>query len=80
MALGTFGLINSGISFIAYYVASRLIKKRHRKKAILFGGILLYCAVLLIVWDLSFVKLLIYGGMIAIGLPIIARPIYVNYI
>ena len=74
MALGTYGLINSGISFIAYYAASRLIKKRHRIKAILFGGILLYCAVLLIVWDLSFVKLLIYGGMIALGYPLLLVP------
>ncbi|WP_342432324.1 MFS transporter [Neobacillus sp. FSL H8-0543] len=74
MALGTFGLINSGISFIAYYFASRLIKKRHRKKAILIGGIILYCAVLLIVWEISFVKLLIYAGMIAIAYPLLLVP------
>ncbi|MDF2857648.1 MAG: hypothetical protein K0Q87_3499 [Neobacillus sp.] len=74
MALGTFGLINSGISFIAYYFASRLIKKKHRKKAILIGGIILYCAVVLIVWDLTFRNLLIYAGMIAVAYPLLLVP------
>ncbi len=31
MAIGTFGLINSGIAFVVYYVASRTIKKDSRK-------------------------------------------------
>jgi MFS transporter, YQGE family, putative transporter len=74
LALGTFGLINSGISFIAYFAVSRLIKKNMRKKAILFGGIILYLAVLLIVWDISYVKLLIYAAMIAVAYPILLVP------
>lgn len=74
LALGTFGLINSGISFIAYYAASRLIKKNNRKKAILIGGIILYLAVLIIVWDINYVKLLIYAAMIAIAYPILLVP------
>jgi MFS transporter, YQGE family, putative transporter len=74
LALGTFGLINSGISFIAYYAASRLIKKNRRKKAILVGGIILYLAVLLIVWDVNYVKLLIYAAMIAVAYPILLVP------
>lgn len=74
LALGTFGLINSGISFVAYYVASRLIKKNKRKKAILVGGIILYLAVLLIVWDINYVKLLIYAAMIAVAYPLLLVP------
>lgn len=74
MALGTFGLINSGISFVAYYFASRMIKKNFRKKAILIGGIILYLAVLLIVWDVNFVKLLIYASMIAVAYPLLLVP------
>lgn len=74
MSLGTFGLINSGISFIAYYAASRLIKMKDRKKAILIGGILLYLSVLLLVWDVNYVKLLFYGGIIAIAYPILLVP------
>ncbi|CRK84149.1 MFS transporter [Neobacillus massiliamazoniensis] len=74
MAIGTFGLLNSGISFIAYYAVSRLIKKSQRKSSILIGGILLYLAILLIVWDVNFVKLLIYGATIAIAYPLILIP------
>ncbi|WHY65724.1 MFS transporter [Neobacillus sp. SuZ13] len=74
LSLGTFGLLNSGVSFVAYYFASRLIKQKNRKKAILIGGIILYAAVLIIVWDVNFVKLLIYGGMIAIAYPLLLVP------
>ncbi|MGG3470011.1 MFS transporter [Neobacillus pocheonensis] len=74
MALGTFGLLNSGISFIAYFLASRLIKKSQRKKAILIGGIILYAAVIIVVWDVSYAKLLIYAGMIAIAYPLLLVP------
>lgn len=74
LALGTFGLVNSGISFIVYFAASRIIKKHHRKKSILIGGIILYAAVLLIVWDVSYYKLLIYAGMIAMAYPILLVP------
>jgi YQGE family putative transporter len=74
LALGTFGLLNSGISFITYYLASRLIKKTSRKKAILIGGIMLYLSVLLLVWEVNFVKLLIYAGVIAVAYPLLLVP------
>jgi YQGE family putative transporter len=74
LALGTFGLLNSGISFVTYYLAARLIKKTLRKKAILIGGIMLYLSVLLLVWDVNFVKLLIYAGVIAVAYPLLLVP------
>ncbi|MCM3566602.1 MFS transporter [Neobacillus mesonae] len=74
MALGTYGLLNSGISFIAYFLASRLIKKNLRKKAILIGGVLLYAAVILIVWEVTYLKLMIYAGIIAIAYPLLLVP------
>lgn len=74
LALGTYGLINSGISFVAYYLASRLIKKNDRKKAIFLGGIVLYAAIFLIVWDLNFAKLIIYAAVIAVAYPILLVP------
>ncbi|MBN8190965.1 MFS transporter [Bacillus sp. NTK074B] len=73
-AIGTFGLINSGIAFIGYYVASRVIKKPLRKRAILLGGILLYLAIFLIVFDVTYTKLLLYAGVIAIAYPILLVP------
>ncbi|MCH6266607.1 MULTISPECIES: MFS transporter [Neobacillus] len=74
MALGTFGLLNSGISFVAYFLASRLIKKSYRKKAILIGGLMLYAAVILIAWEVNYAKLLIYAAMIAIAYPLLLVP------
>jgi MFS transporter, YQGE family, putative transporter len=73
-AIGTFGLINSGIAFVGYYIASRVIKKKFRKRAILLGGILLYLAIFLIVFDVSYTKLLLYAGVIAIAYPILLVP------
>ncbi|MGE6752050.1 MFS transporter [Rossellomorea sp. NPDC071047] len=73
-AIGTFGLINSGIAFVGYYIASRVIKKKFRKKAILLGGILLYLAIFLIVFDVTYTKLLLYAGVIAIAYPILLVP------
>lgn len=74
MAIGNFGLINSSISFVAYYIASRYIKQPMRKKAILAGGTLLYAAVFLIAFDISYGKLLIYAGAIAIAYPVLLVP------
>ncbi|WP_053364112.1 MFS transporter [Bacillus sp. FJAT-27251] len=74
MALGTYGLINSGISFIAYFFVSRLLKKEYRKKAILSGGILLFLSMFLIVFDLSYSRLLIYASVIAVAYPLLLVP------
>ncbi|MBM7693311.1 YQGE family putative transporter [Peribacillus deserti] len=74
LAIGTYGLVNSGISFLSYYLVSRYIKKNKRKKAILAGGIGLYLSILLIVFDLSYMKLLIYASVIAICYPLLLVP------
>ncbi|AST92572.1 hypothetical protein BC6307_15360 [Sutcliffiella cohnii] len=74
MALGTYGLVNSGVSFITYYLATRLIKKNMRKKSILIGGILLYLAVFLLIFNLTYTKLIIYAVVIAIAYPILLVP------
>ena len=74
MALGTFGLINSGISFIAYYIVSRSIKSEKRNKSILIGGILLFLSIFIIVFDFSYSRILIYSSIIAIAYPLILVP------
>ena len=73
-AIGTFGLINSGIAFIGYFLTSRLIKKKYRKKSILIGGLILYCAIFLIVFDLTYARLLLYAGIIAVAYPLLLVP------
>jgi MFS transporter, YQGE family, putative transporter len=74
MALGTYGLINSGISFLAYYFVSRMLKKEYRKKAILFGGLLLFFAIFLIVLDPNYFRLLLYAALIAVAYPLLLVP------
>jgi MFS transporter, YQGE family, putative transporter len=74
MALGTFGLINSGISFLTYFVVSRMLKKDFRKKAILIGGIILYSVIFLLVFELTYMKLLIYAAIIAVAYPLLLVP------
>lgn len=74
MALGTYGLINSGVSFLAYFAVSRLIKKNQRLKSILFGGLLLYAAIFLIAFDVTYTRLLIYAVTIAIAYPLVLVP------
>ncbi|MCZ0756864.1 MFS transporter [Anoxybacillus sp. J5B_2022] len=73
-ALGKFGFVNSFTSFIAYYLVSRFIEPAYRKKAILCGGLLLYAALFLIVFDLSYPRLLLYAVTIAIAYPILLVP------
>jgi MFS transporter, YQGE family, putative transporter len=73
-ALGTFGLINSGISFLAYFFVSKVIKKQHRMKAILIGGCILYLSIFLIVFDLTYTRLLFYAATIAVAYPLLLVP------
>ncbi|MGE7601213.1 MFS transporter [Peribacillus sp. NPDC097675] len=74
LALGSYGLLNSAVSFVAYFFVSRYIKQRMRKNAILIGGILLYMGVLLIAFDVTFGKLLVYGGIVAAAYPLLLVP------
>ena len=74
MALGTYGLMNSGVSFVAYFVVSRLIKKEQRLKSILLGGLILYAAIFLIAFDVTYTRLLIYAATIAVAYPLLLVP------
>ncbi|WP_017728334.1 MFS transporter [Halalkalibacterium ligniniphilum] len=74
LAIGTYGLVSSAVSFIAYYLATRLIKPAYRKKAILIGGITLYLAIFLIIFELSFPRLILYGMIISLAYPTLLVP------
>jgi MFS transporter, YQGE family, putative transporter len=74
LALGTYGLINSGISFLAYFFVSRMLKKEFRKKAILIGGLILFFAIFLLVFELSYFRLLLYAALIAVAYPLLLVP------
>ncbi|MCM3735680.1 MFS transporter [Bacillus cytotoxicus] len=74
LALGKYGLVNSAVSFVCYYVVARVLKKEWRKQAILLGGIILYAVVFLVVFHVTYTKLLIYAACIAVAYPILLVP------
>lgn len=74
LALGKYGLVNSAVSFICYYLVARVMKKEWRKKAILLGGIILYAVVFLVIFHVTYTKLLIYAACIAVAYPILLVP------
>lgn len=73
-ALGKYGLINSAVAFVFYYLATRLITKKMRRKSILIGGILLYASIFLLLFDLTYPKLIMYAVAIAIAYPMLLVP------
>jgi len=73
-ALGKYGLVNSFTSFVAYYAVSRLMRQEYRMKAILLGGLLLYAAIFLIVFQPSYPRLIVYAVTIAIAYPMLLVP------
>src|SRR5690606_40102171 len=55
-------------------LATKLIKKEKRKKVMLFGGIVLYAAIYLIVFDPTYTRLLIYATIIGLAYPLMLVP------
>lgn len=74
LALGTYGLVYSGVSFFSYSLAVKFVKKQYRKKVILAGGMALFLSLFLIIVDLTFTKLLIYAAIIAVAYPFLLVP------
>ncbi|OZM57499.1 MFS transporter [Lottiidibacillus patelloidae] len=74
LSLGTFALIQSAISLVAFSLAGKLIKPKNRVKSILFAGATMYIAILIIAFHLTFIKLLIYGVIIAFAFPFLIVP------
>lgn len=50
------------------------VEERVAKKAILLGGIILYAVVFLVIFNVTYTKLLIYAACIAIAYPILLVP------
>ncbi|GAB4073440.1 MFS transporter [Barrientosiimonas marina] len=73
-ALGLFNLLLSGSSFILYFIVTRWVKPSMRKRAILVGALILYFSIYTIVFDASYVQLMIYAALIGIAYPIVNVP------
>lgn len=74
MALGVFGLVTSGVSLLAYYMAGRFIKPRRRKVMIFIGALVLSLSVFIIAFELTFFRLIVYGVVISIVFPMLMVP------
>ncbi|ASN07352.1 MFS transporter [Virgibacillus necropolis] len=73
-ALGMFNLFLSGLSFVFYLLATKFIKPALRKKSILFGALILYLSVYIIIFNVSYPVLIVYAVIIGIAYPIINVP------
>ncbi|MBD3107642.1 MFS transporter [Bacillus sp. AGMB 02131] len=74
LSIGSYGLINSGIGFIVYFIASRFIKKEYRNRFILIGGCGLFISIFLLIFHVSFFNLMLYGASIAVFYPLLLIP------
>jgi MFS transporter, YQGE family, putative transporter len=73
-ALGTFGFVQSLVSFIGYYIVSHYLKPWHRKKGIFAGGLLLFLSPFMLLVPVSFTLLIIYGISVSIAYPLLLVP------
>lgn len=73
-ALGIFNLFLSGLSFIFYFIVTKWVKPSLRKKAILTGALILYLSIYIILFDISYIQLMIYAALIGIAYPIVNVP------
>ncbi|MBY6035483.1 MFS transporter [Fictibacillus nanhaiensis] len=73
-ALGTFGFVQSVVSFIGYYMVSHYLKPYYRKRAIFAGGLLLFISPFLLLVPISFKLLIIYGVSVSIAYPLLLVP------
>ncbi|MCA1009693.1 MFS transporter [Halobacillus halophilus] len=74
LSLGFFNLVYSGFSFLFYFLVTRLVKPRRRKKAIFIAGLSLYLSVLILLVSKSMTLLLLYGAIAGIFFPLLYVP------
>ena len=72
-ALGKYSLVNSAVSFVCYYLVARMLKKEWRKSNFTWGHYFICCR-LLVIFNVTYTKLLIYAACIAIAYPILLVP------
>jgi len=73
-SLGIFNVLLYSFSFIFYLMATKFIKPKMRKQAILLGAFMLYASIYIILLNLTYFSVLIYAVVIGIAYPIINVP------
>lgn len=74
LSIGLFNLVYSGFSFLFYFLVSRVVKPRRRKKAIFLAGLVLYLNVLILLVSYNMPLLLVYGAIGGIFFPLFYVP------
>ncbi len=73
-ALGKYSLVNSAVSFVCYYLVARMLKKEWRKKQFYLEALFYMLSSFLVIFNVTYTKLLIYAACIAIAYPILLVP------
>lgn len=74
MGIGTYSLITSGVSLVAYYVGGRFIAKKQRKQSMFISSIGMLLAIFLL-FTPTYSKLIVYGVLISILYPLLVVPL-----
>ncbi|EIT85179.1 MFS superfamily transporter protein [Fictibacillus macauensis ZFHKF-1] len=74
LALGTFGLLQSAVSFIAYFLVSRFITPSRRTRAMLVGGLCLLVSTFIFWLPVTYALLLGYGALVSAAYPLLLVP------
>lgn len=72
--IGKYMLINSILSIIFYYIVSKYLKVKYRKKSILLGAVFLFVSLFLLIGNVSYGSFIIYSIVIAIMYPFLLVP------
>jgi YQGE family putative transporter len=74
MKLGNFALITSAVALLSFMLAGRMLKRRHRRTAMLAGAVMMIVVVLPFFWKVNFTTLLIFGIGVGLFFPLYSIP------
>lgn len=75
LELGEFLLLQSALSFGSFYLVGRFTTAANRLRVMGFGAVGMACAALLFVWPISATRVLWYGSLVAVFLPLFLVPL-----
>ncbi|MDF2960098.1 MAG: transporter [Paenibacillus sp.] len=74
MQLGNFSLVTSAVALISFMLVGRLLKRKHRKAAMLLGAVMIVLVVVPFFWKVSFTTLLLFGIGVGLFFPLYSIP------
>lgn len=74
MQLGNYSLITSGVALVSFWLTGKLLRPKHRIRALLLGGVVMTLVILPFFWDVNYTTLLIFGIGTALFFPLFTIP------